>query len=91
MEKSLRDECREKCAKILAETRKDPKGWFSDFLEIEEKHDAIRVYVTLGGPTVWWTFNTAQKRGRLFYHHGDVLTHKNFGRKTYEALIPLLK
>ena len=75
------------CAKILKETIKDPKGWFSDYLEVEEVGNIVRVYVTIGGPTVWWAFNTTTKRGRLYYSHGDVRAFKNFGKTTYEKLM----
>lgn len=80
-------ECRKKCAEIMKETKKDPKGWFADFLELEEKGNFVRVWVTIGGPTVWWMFNKETKSGRLYYHYGSVKTFRKFGRKTYEQLM----
>lgn len=87
MERNEKDEARQKCSDILRETLKDPKNWFADYLETEEVGNIVRVYVTLGGPTIWWSFNRARRSGRLFYHHGSVLTFKNFGRKAYEKLM----
>lgn len=83
----FRDDCRKACASILSNSVKDPKAYLGDALEIEEAGDIIRVYVTLGGPTVWYAFNRRTKTGKLFYHHGSALTYRRFGRGTYDKLI----
>ena len=87
MEQTFLNECREKCAAIYANTIKNPKEWFADYLELENVGKITRVYVTLGGPTIWWAFNHVTRTGRLYYHHGIAQTFKTFGSTIYAKLM----
>ena len=82
-----KQEQREAISDILKNTCKDPKQWLKDYLDIEEEGDILRVYVTLGGPTVWFAFNRAKHNGRLYYHTQSGQTFKPFGKATYDKLI----
>lgn len=83
----FKNDCRKACASILKGAIRDPKAYLGDPLEIEEAGDVIRVYMTLGGPTVWASFNRRTETGKVFYHHGATLTYKRFGREAYMKLI----
>ncbi len=91
MGNTFKEDCKDKCRRIFAETNKNPYEWFKDnILEITESGKYVTVLTGYGGPTEWWTFNTETQSGRYYFHHGEVSCHRDFGKKTYQLLMSLI-